>query len=263
MRKVLWILAIAVCIFLVAPAFVVIPLSLSESPFLVFPPPGYTLNWYREFLSDPTWTGPLLRSLIVAAFVVLLSLVLGTATAYAQSRGRKRVIRILGPFFVLPMVVPSLVFAVGAFLIATKLNLIGSLWLVVVGHTILALPFVVVYLGAAFQTSDHRLEQAAQTLGAPRSKAFLKITLPLITPAVVASGVIAGLLSLDETVFALFLTSDSAPTLPVRMYSSIRYDLDPLVPVAAAITLAGTILIVTLGTVAYRLTLRRLRGAGS
>jgi ABC-type spermidine/putrescine transport system permease subunit II len=261
-RLALWFPAVLVCFFLLAPLLIVFPLSLSSSPFLVFPPPSYTLHWYRVFFADPNWTHALVRSIEVAVSVIIISVVLGTITAYGIARsGRAKLVKILNPVLLIPMIIPALVFAVAAYVIAVKLRLIGGLWIVVVGHVILAIPFVIINLGAAFQTTDARLEMAAQTMGASRLRSFVSITLPLIIPALVASAVLAAMLSLDETVFALFMTPATAPTLPVQMYSAIQFDLSPLVPVASSVMLVGSLILGGIGLILYRVSLRRLHVA--
>lgn len=258
-RVLLWVVAVTVCLFLLAPALMVVPMSLNSSPFLAFPPPGYTFEWFRQFLSSPAWMTALERSAEVAIAVVLLSVLLGMGTAYALTRSnRRRVMDLLEPLVMLPMIVPSLIFAVGVYILAIRLNLLGGLWIVVLGHTMLAMPFVLLNLRAALQTIDARLEQVAYTMGSRRLRTFFRITLPLMVPALIASAVLAAVLSLDETVFALFMTPDTAPTLPVMMYRNIQYNLNPLVPVAATIMVLVTLLVGGIGGGAYWVAMRRL-----
>lgn len=257
-RFVLWPLAVVVCAYLVAPVFVVLPLSFNSSRFLEFPPPGYTLEWYGKFFSDPTWTSAVMRSVYVATTVILLSILIGMASAYALTRGRHWFLTALEPLFVLPMIVPVVVFAAGVYILMLQLGFVGSMWVVILVHTILALPFVVLTIGAALRTTDYRLELAAQTLGASRLQAFLRVTLPLVAPAVISATILAGLVSLDETIAALFLSPDGSPTLPVRMYSSIRYELNPVVPVAATVMLGLTLVFGISGLLLRRLLARCL-----
>jgi putative spermidine/putrescine transport system permease protein len=255
-RTLLWALGVTICAFLVAPAFVVVPLSLSSSPFLQFPPPGYTLHWYGTFFASESWTGALVRSAVLAFLTTGLSVVIGTAATYGLVRRRQRLTGVIRPLLVLPLMVPGIIFAAGLYIMALRLGLLG-LGTLLIAHVVLALPFVILNVEAGLRTTDFRLELAAQTLGASRLQAFLRVTLPLMLPAVLAGAVFAGLTSLDETVVALFLAPDAEPTLPVRMYSSIRFELDPLVPVAATIMLAGSIFIGGTTAGLYRLVSRR------
>ncbi|MDR7519983.1 MAG: ATP-binding cassette domain-containing protein [Armatimonadota bacterium] len=255
-RVALGCLAFLVCFYLVVPALVVVPLSFSASGFLVFPVPGWTAHWYSDLLGDPVWRAAIAKSAYVAVSVIVLSVVLGSGAAYAFVRSRGPLLQMVEPLFVMPVIVPVVVYASGMYLLALRLGWTGSVWLIIVAHVALSLPYVVVTLSGALRTTDYRLELAAETLGKSRLSAFARVTLRLISPAAVGAGVLAGLVSLDETVAALFLGSDIAPTLPVRMYSSIRYELDPVLPAAASLMLG---LAAALGGVAWgaRWVLRR------
>jgi ABC-type spermidine/putrescine transport system permease subunit II len=249
--------AILVALFLVVPVFVVVPLSLSSSPFLQFPPPGWTTRWYSQFFADPEWMAALRRSLEVGIGSMVLAIVLGMAAAYGLVRGKRRVLAWCEPLLLLPMMVPIIVYGAGAYLVALSFNLVGHLWVLLVAHAVIALPYVVINLTAALRTTDERLELVAQSLGATRWTAFRKVLLPLIYPAAVGAGLIAFALSLDEAVMALFLTGDTAPTLPAKMYTSIRYDLNPLVPTAAVLMIAISLVVFTLIAVIQRQAARR------
>jgi putative spermidine/putrescine transport system permease protein len=240
-RIVLWIVAGSVCLFLIGPIAIVIPLSFSKSEFLAFPPPGYTTRWYEQFFSDPTWTDALFRSLKVSAIATLLATSVGTGSAYALSARTRWLRKVSEPLLIMPMIVPVIVFAIGAYLAAVHLGLFGSLWLLGAAHSVLALPFVVLTVSAALSTLDADLENAARSLGARPYIAFFLVTLPLIAPSVLGSAIMAAVLSFDEAVVALFLSPDLAPTLPVRMYASIKLELDPVLPVAATVVSAATI----------------------
>jgi ABC-type spermidine/putrescine transport system permease subunit II len=235
--------AILVALFLVVPVFIVIPLSLSDSAFLQFPPPGWTTRWYSEFFSDSEWTSALWRSLRVGVGSMLLALVLGMAASYALVRGKRRILTWAEPLMLLPMMVPIIVYGAAAYVVALSFDLVGSLWALLVFHAVLALPYVVINLTAALRTTDERLELVAQSLGASPLTAFRKVLLPIIWPAALGAGLIAFALSLDEAVLALFIAGDTSPTLPAKMYTSIRYDLNPLVPTAAALMIGISLLI--------------------
>jgi putative spermidine/putrescine transport system permease protein len=242
-RALLWAFVAGVVGYLVLPALVVVPMSFNSSPFLQFPPPGYTTAWYEQFFADPEWTDAVLLSLKVAAFAALISVVVGTAVAYALVRGRLRFARSVETLFAMPMVVPVIIYGAGAYVLAIGLPGVPSVLLLSVAHGVLAVPFVVINVRAALETTDGRLELAAQTLGAGPFTAFRTVVLPLIAPAVGAGALLSLVLSLDETVVALFLTEGGAQTLPVKMFSSISYQLNPLVPVAATVMLGLTVVL--------------------
>lgn len=258
-RRLLWVFCGLALMFLVAPVLVVVPMSLSTSAFLQFPPPGFSFHWYHVFFADPTWRSAIVLSTKVAVGSAALAVVVGMAAAYALVRGRMRGSGIVRAVLTLPMVVPSIVFAVGSYIIALRIGIVGSTWLLICAHALLALPYVLLNIATSLETLDYRLELVAQTLGARRFDAVRLVTLPLIAPAVFASCLITLILSLDETVVALFLTSDTNPTLPVKVYNAIRYQLDPLVPVAATVVLGGSIVIGAVFLAARWLAMRNRR----
>lgn len=243
-RAVLWGFAILVVVFLLLPAAAVVPMSFNASAFLQFPPPGWTTEWYKRFFADREWIDAVLLSVRVAAMAALVSVVVGTAASYAMMRGRLRFARAVEALFAMPMVVPVIIYGAGAYLLAIVLLVgISPTVMLVCAHAALTVPYVVINVRAALETTDPRLELAAQTLGAPPLTAFRTVVLPAIAPAIAAGGLLSLVLSLDETVVALFLTEGGVQTLPVKMFSSIQYELNPLVPVASTVMLSLTIVI--------------------
>jgi putative spermidine/putrescine transport system permease protein len=230
-----------VLFFLVAPVLVIVPMAFSSSEFLEFPPPGFSTEWFSAFFDDTAWMDAIFLTLRVGLGAMVIAVVLGTMAAYALARTRLRLRGLSEGVLMLPMVIPTIVYAVGAYLLVLPMGLVGSELLLMCAHAILALPFVVLYMVASISGTDRRLELVAQSLGASRWVAFRTVTLPLIAPAVLASALITLVMSADETVVALFLTSNDAPTLPVKVYNSIQYELNPLVPVAATVVVGGTV----------------------
>ena len=257
-RVLLWAFAVLVAGYLVLPALVVIPMSLNSSPFLQFPPPGYTTDWFAQFFADPLWTDALWLSLRVALISGVLAVVVGTAVAYALVRRQVPMHRFVDTLFGLPIVVPVIVYGAGSYVLALVLPPGMSLVLLPLAHATLAVPFVVTNVRAALETTDARLELAAQTLGASPVTAFRTVVLPAIAPAVGGGALLAVVLSLDETVVSLFLTDGATQTMPVRMFESISYQLNPMVPVASTVML-GLMVSAGLVYVVIRLTARLAR----
>ncbi|MCW2534366.1 MAG: ydcV 2 [Modestobacter sp.] len=239
-RLVLWVFVCAVAAYLVLPALVVIPMSLNSSPFLQFPPPGFTTEWYTEFFADPLWIRALWLTVRVAVISAVIAVVVGTAVAYALTRRQVPLHRWFDTLFGLPIVVPVVVYGAGAYVLIVALPAGMTVVLLPLAHATLAIPFVVTNVRAALETTDARLELAAQTLGASPLTAFRTVVLPTIAPAVGAGALLAVVLSLDETVVSLFLTDGGTQTMPVRMFASISYELNPLVPVASTVMLGLT-----------------------
>lgn len=248
-----------VLLYLFVPALMVFPLALSTSPFLQFPPPGFSFGWYSQFFADSTWTSALIRSLEVGSSVAVIATIIGGVTAYYVARRKNVAARILEPITIVPLAVPIIVFGLGLYTIALSLGLVGSLWLLALAHSALALPYSYINFRVGYSTINPRLEMAAQSLGAKPANAFSRVVLPLLVPTILASLILSFITSIDETVVALFITGSNAPTLPVEMFTSINYNLNPLVPVAGTIILLLTIIGV-LATLILRWITRSLLG---
>jgi putative spermidine/putrescine transport system permease protein len=157
----------------------------------------------------------------------VLATVLGTAAAIGLVRGRFRGRRALEYFFVSPMVTPAIVLAIGLYLLFARLGLVGRPDALYLGHTVLAVPLVIVIVSAALRTTDPAIELAARSLGAGYFRTLWHVTLPAILPAVVSGAAFAFLVSFDEVVLAIFLGGPTTTTLPKRMWESVRFEIDP------------------------------------
>ncbi|MCU1694938.1 MAG: transporter permease [Mycobacterium sp.] len=250
-----------VAAYLILPALAVIPIAFSSGEFLEFPPKGFSTRWVTAFFSDPQWMAALTRSIVIALLTAAIAVPIGTVAAYATVRGPRRVQIAVEPMVMLPLLVPVVISGFGLYLITLILRVHGGLFLVLLGHVGLSIPFVVTVVLAAMRTFDMRLLQAARVSGANAAQAFLRVLVPVIAPAIGAAALIAIMTSLDEAVIALFLVGDTTPTLPVKMFSSITYALNPLVPVAATVLTLATIMLLLLSLLLVQLNRRRARVA--
>ncbi len=239
-KVVAWAFVALVLTYLFLPGVIVFPLALSTSYFLEFPPPGYSFGWYSEFLADKQWVAAAVKSIWVATAAAVVATIMGLAGAYYTAGKQNWAARAYEPLTVLPLVVPIIVFALGTYAIALRLDLVGNPILLILVQAIVATPFAYVNIRVGLSTINPKLELAARSLGASPSRAFVRILLPLLAPALFLALTIAFIICLDETVLALFLGSSNAPTLPVKMFTSITYDLNPLVPVAASFMVVVT-----------------------
>jgi putative spermidine/putrescine transport system permease protein len=246
-----------VIMFLVLPSLVVIPLAFSTSLFLEFPPPGYSTGYFREFFADPEWVAALRRSILVAASSALIAVPLGFCASWWIIRTASRFKRPVETLLLLPMMIPVVVFGFGLYVLLLRTGLPGGLFAVVLSHAVLALPLVVLTLTAALRTFDFRLVNAARICGAGVPRTVFSVVLPIIFPALGAATLIALMTSLDEAVIATFIVGDTSPTLPTAMFNSITYDLNPLVPVAATLLTAITLLLLVISAGLTMLTRRR------
>lgn len=242
----LGIVAAVICVYLILPTLIVVPISFTETDFITFPPQGFSIRWYEAFFERPEWRASLVTSLIVATLTAALATALGTMIGLGLRRLPARANRLLGLFFLLPMIVPAIITAVALYRPFAKLGMIATVPGLVVAHTILVLPFVVINVAAVVHKLDWRIVDAARSLGASPAVAFRKVTLPALAPGIAAGGVFAFLTSFDEVVVALFISGAGATTLPVQMWSGIRFEISPIAAAASCLLLLGSCLLLAL-----------------
>lgn len=251
-RPLLYVVTGLVGLVLVGPMLVVVPMSFSDSPRLRFPPEGVTLDWYRAFFASRAWTEAAWDSVTVALLTVALATSLGTLLAVGLVRGQFPGKRLVDALVLAPLIVPVVVVAIGVFFVFSRWHVQGTLAGLVAAHTALALPFVVVTVSASLRALDPELEPASRTLGAGPLRTFTLVTVPSILPGVLAGALFAFVTSWDEVVTAIFLTSPLVKTLPVVMWTEIRYEMTPTVAAVATMLLALAVLTLVLALAAQR-----------
>lgn len=230
--------------FLILPVFVIIPVAFSNDPLMHFPPHTWGLGLFRQFFDSGKWTEATGNSFRIAIAVMLLATALGTPAAYSLARGKFRCRAGLLAFLVSPLIIPAIVSAISIYFLFARLELIGSITGMVLAHTVLAVPYVLVVMTTAFAGLDERLEQASMSLGAGRLRTFFGVTLPLVRPAVITSMLFAFIASFDELITAMFICGVRAITLPKQMWDGIRDEIDPVIAaVAVLLILLSTLLL--------------------
>jgi putative spermidine/putrescine transport system permease protein len=232
-----------VAVFLLAPLAVVVIISFSSAPFLQFPPPGFSLRWYAVLFSTPAWTNALWVSVQLMVPSSILATVLGTAASLGLVRGRVPGAAFITACLMLPIIVPGMITAAALFGIYRGLGLNGTLTGLIIGHTVLNIPYVVATVSSALRVQDAQLEQAAATLGAPPWATFRHVTLPLIMPAVLSSLLIAMILSFDELIVSLFVSSARVRPVAVQMWSNLLGDFDPTIAAIASVCFLFALLV--------------------
>lgn len=252
MRLAIKLTALLVLFFLFSPIFVVFPLSFSSGELLTLPTPGWSLRWYEDFFGSERWLSATKNSFVVGLATMVLATALGTLAAFgihlSNFRGKKIVVAALS----LPLVVPLIVTAASMYLAFSRVGLANSLLGLIVAHTILAAPYVVVTVLATVQTFDMNMLRAAASLGARPVAAFREVVLPLIMPGVVAGALFAFAISFDELVVAIFITSPGEFTLPRQMFAGLREFLSPTVAAAAVIMILLSVLLLSLSELVRR-----------
>ena len=228
-------------LFLLAPMFIIVPMSLGQTNELEFPPRELSIELYRAFFSDPSWWGSAVQSVRVATATTALALFLGVPSAYVIARGPRYLRKILSILFMAPILVPVVVVGLGMYLQLSRLGLVETTIGLIFAHTVMATPYVIISITAGLRHLDASLETAASIMGASDAKVFFSIVLPQIVPSIVVAGLFAFLISFDEVVVAYFVTGPTTMTLPVKMYSAIRWEISPVIAaVGTGLTLVSS-----------------------
>jgi putative spermidine/putrescine transport system permease protein len=254
-----WLFTGLVLLFLMAPILAVIPLSFNAEPYFSYPMPGLSLQWYRDFFGNPRWTGALMLSVKLAVVVTIISTALGTLAALGLARTHLPFRSLILGLLLLPMIVPVIIVAVAVFMSFGYFGLIGTFTGLVLAHTALATPFVVITVTSTLTSFDWSLLRAAQSLGATSLFTFRKVILPLILPGVVTGAIFAFVISFDEVVVALFLSSAEQRTLPKQMFAGIREMISPTITAAATVQVLFSVMLL-IGAELLRGRSERLRG---
>jgi putative spermidine/putrescine transport system permease protein len=229
--------------FLVLPILAVVPASFDNASYIKLPPDTFSLRWYHVFLGDPEWWQSLITSGKVAVLATAISLFLGTTAALGMQRVSSSARTILMGLVISPLLVPVIMTAIALYYVMRPLGLHGTLLGLALGHTLLALPFVVVNVGISLRGVDANCIRAAEGLGATPWRVFRTVTLPLILPGIAGGGAFAFVASFDEVVVSIFLAGVQAKTLPVKMWETIRVEFTPVTAVASTILIAVTLVL--------------------
>ncbi len=246
-----------VILFLVLPIIVIMPLSFTGDTLLSYPINDWSLRWYRVLLEQPIWGHVLKNSLIIALASSALATVLGTLAAVGLTRPMCPARGTLTAFLLLPMIVPIIITGVASYFFYTKLGLTNSFAGMILAHTILSTPFVVITVSATLQGFDGNQRRAAYILGARPLYAFRTVVMPQILPGIVSGALFAFVISFDEVIVALFIAGGDQYTLPRQMFSGIRENLDPTIAAVATVMIVASLIILALAQYLASRTKRR------
>ena len=237
-RLAYWAYCALVLVFLLAPIAAMVPLSFSSGSFLAYPLPGWSLRWYREVLGGGRWLQALGVSLVVGLSATVLSVVLGTLAALGLARLRGAWAALLKTMILAPMIVPVILIAVGTYFFLAPLSLTSTYTGLILAHTVIAVPFVVVPVLTALELLDPNLARAAASCGATPLVAFFRVTLRSILPAMASGALFAFAASFDDVVIALLVAGPDQRTLPREMFSGLRDSITPALTAVATIMIA-------------------------
>ena len=254
--------------FLIAPLFVIFPLSFNAEEFLVFSdgmkrldPDAFSLRWYVDMIygTKNPWGAAAKNSFIIAIFATMGSIVLGTVAALGLSSRHMPYKGLIMAILISPMIVPLIISGVAIFFFIAKVGLAATHLGIILAHIILGTPFVVITVTATLSGFDHSVTRAAASLGSNPVNTFMKITLPLILPGVISGGLFAFVTSFDEVVVVLFLAGLETTTIPIQMWTGLREQLSPtILAVATCLIVLSVLVLVTAELIRRRS--ERLRG---
>ena len=251
----------AFVVFLFAPLAVLLIFSVNKSPTPTLPLSGFSTKWFHEAFGNTELTGALARSIGIAVVAAVLATALGIMASLGLLVLRGRAAALALTVLLLPLVVPYICLAVGLLILVQEVGAKPSLVAVVLGHCVIVLPFAILVIMPRLRSLDPAMNEAAQDLGASPLAALRLITLPLLAPALVSSGIICFVTSFDEFAIASFLAPSGQPTYPVFLYASARTPaLLPEVIAVGALIIAGSLLLVVLAEGGRRWAERRLIG---
>jgi putative spermidine/putrescine transport system permease protein len=238
---------------------IVLPLSFNAEPYFTFPIKEFSLQWYEELFNSENWRRAMNNSFIAATSTTVLASTLGTLAAIGLHYLRSRLKGLLIAFLISPLIVPIIITAVGIYFFMSTLNLSNSLSGLILAHTVLATPFVVITVSSALAGLDADLPKAAAGLGAGPLRIFFRIIAPLILPGLLTGAIFAFVTSFDDAVISAFLTGPEQHTLPREMWKGIRQQISPVILCAASLFIFISIAVLV-GLEQLRRYASRLRG---
>lgn len=234
-----------ISVFLLAPMVVVVVSSLTTTKYLNFPPKGVTLHWYSTILSHHEFLSGFETSLELAVAAAAIAVLVSVPAAWALHHADSRLARALEGAYLSPMILPAVVIGLGYLVMLQKLNVLGTFAGAMLAHVVLVTPFILRSVTSGLRGLDPNLEEAAQSLGAGRLRAFVSVVLPDLRKAIVAGCVMAFVISFDETVVTLFIVGPHFTTLPVRIFTYLQYSDDPTIAAVSTVLILISIAIMS------------------
>lgn len=243
----LGVFAALVAIYLMLPTLIVIPMSVNQSSVLGVFTDGWSFQWFEEIFTNRQWARTAFISLQVALGTVLVATTIGTAAALGLQRVAAKWRLPITAVIVSPMIIPPVIIGIGTYVLFLRMYIEGTVLGLIIAHSVLALPFVVVTVTATLTQLDPVYDRAAASLGAGPWTRVRRVTLPLIAPGMIAGALFAFVMSWDEVVVSIFLTDSQTRTLPVFMWTQVRTQLTPtLAAVGVFLTILSVIALVSM-----------------
>ncbi|MFU8867155.1 ABC transporter permease [Natronococcus sp.] len=235
------------------PLLVVVVTSFSGTGRLAFPPESYSLVWYAEFLDSVRWLDAFTNSLVIGVGTALVATLLGVMGAFGQEIDDGSLGTVLAPLVLIPLLIPPVILGITLLMYFNEVGLRGSYTSIVLAHTLWATPLVYFVMRSVFSRFDWQQLDAAQDLGAGPVQSFVHVVLPNVKHGIFVGGLLAFIISLQEFVMALFLSTPSTETIPVLAWTEIRQALDPMVSVVSTFLIVISVVGILLAVVATNL----------
>lgn len=236
-------IAWATAAYLVLPILIILPVALTDQRYLSLPQDGISLRHFATVLTSPEWLGSIWQSFTIAVAATILSVTAGTLCAIGCWRISRRATELVRVLMLLPLIIPSIVYAIGLYRYFGPLGLLDRFAGVVIAHGVTGISYVVITVSTALAAFDPRLEQAARGMGASLSQTLRWVILPRIAPGIFSGAIFAFIHSWDELVMVLFIASRDVFTLPRRIWDGINENLDPAMAAVAVLLILFTLLL--------------------
>jgi putative spermidine/putrescine transport system permease protein len=234
--------------FILTPIWITIVVSFNAGDFIVFPPTGFSLRWYKEFANDYMWILVFKNSLLIAVPTMVVSTVVGVLAALGYMKRRFRGRNVINLLIMLPFLVPGIIIGICLLMFVHKIGIAGTYAAVVAGHVLWGIPTVFLLVQAVLSGYDFSVDDAARDLGAGPVKTFFLITLPRIRTGVFTALIFSFITSFGEFNIAVFLTATETITMPVQIWSSLRYEVTPIVAAVSTVMIITTLLGIAIGS---------------
>lgn len=245
----LYVLAGLILLFLILPTVIVIPMSFSESQYLEFPPQEWSLRWYRNYFNSTTWMQATATSFKAGILTMIVATILGTMAAYGLHITRIRFSGLIFGILLAPIIVPVILVGIGVFYVYVKIKLVNSMIGIVLAHSMLAIPIVMMVVSSALKSFDMNQELVARSLGASRVRAFFTVTMPQIRFSVLSAAILAFLTSFDEVIVSLFVSGGQNSTLTRNMFNALRDQIDPTIAAISTLVVILTSLLLAISQI--------------
>jgi putative spermidine/putrescine transport system permease protein len=257
-RRILWTSTVVVMAYLLFPVVVVIAISFSSASFLTFPPPGLSLQWYGKLFASDEWLTSYGITLQVGLLTALLSSLAGIPAAFALSRYAVPGRAVIESVLMAALITPPIIKAISLYLFFVPLGLVNTIGGLVLAHTVTGIPYVVLNVLASLRSYDRDLERAAIIHGASPLRAVLRVTLPILAPAIVVGAIFAFLQSAQELLVSVFILGTVEKPLAVRLWEGVRISLQPTIAAASTTLVVLALFAFGIAALADRRSRRRL-----